>query len=304
MTISRLRRLASICAILMLAAAGANSADGDVAAIESVLNDFHDAAAKADFDRYFGHFTENAVFFGTAPGERWTVEEFKRYARSRFEAGGGWSYTMRERHIFTAPGEDTAWFDEVVESDHYGRCRGSGVLVRTGGRWRISQYNLTIPVPNDFAGEVVLATRGRLRQPGTVVVIRHMEKEPGDDPGLSGEGLARVDRLRKMLVDLDFNEVFSTDTRRTRETAAPFAREAGLEIELYGPHAYFDVASRARTAASGGAALIVGHSNTVPAIIRAFGIEEVPGIDSAEYGHLFLIHLDGLGRATLTHLHF
>ena len=41
----------------------------------------------------------------------------------------------------------TAWFDETVENEHYGACRGTGVLRRDGDEWRIAQYNLTIPVP-------------------------------------------------------------------------------------------------------------------------------------------------------------
>jgi len=45
----------------------------------------------------------------------------------------------------------TAWFDEILWNDSYGTCRGTGVLVLSGGVWRIAQYNLTIPIPNDLA---------------------------------------------------------------------------------------------------------------------------------------------------------
>jgi len=290
--------------VVMLAVSPVSAVEDARTAIDAVLTDFHDAAAKADFGRYFGHFTSDGVFYGTDPEERWTVAEFKRYAKQRFDTGGGWSYTMHERHIFVSPGGDTAWFDEIVESAHNGKCRGTGVLAKTDDRWRISQYNLVIPVPNDFAEQVVRATREGLRRPSTVVVVRHMEKETGDDPGLTGDGRARVERLQAMLLDLDIGAVYSTDTRRTRETAEPFARAADAEIEIYGPHEYYEVVSRALEDSSGDAALIVGHSNTVPAILRAFGIEEMIAIDSAEYGHLFLVHLDELGRASLTHLHF
>ncbi len=46
-------------------------------------------------------------------------------------------------------------FDEVLDSESYGECRGSGVLRRIDGNWRIVQYNLTIPLPNEIAAEVV-----------------------------------------------------------------------------------------------------------------------------------------------------
>jgi ketosteroid isomerase-like protein/phosphohistidine phosphatase SixA len=304
MNLSRIAPRIACCTVLLLAAPPVSAAADDRAAIDSVLTDFHDAAANADFDRYFGHFADDGVFYGTAPEERWTVSEFKRYAKPRFDTGDGWSYTMHERHIFVAHGGDTAWFDEIVESAHYGNCRGTGALVKTDGRWRISQYNLIIPVPNDFADQVMRATKEGLRPPKTIVVVRHMEKQSGDDPGLTGDGRARAERLQAMLRHYDFGAVFSTDTRRTRETAEDFARAAGVEIELYGPHEYYDVVSRAREVSSGDAALIVGHSNTIPALLRAFGIDEVTEIENDEYGNLFLVHLDELGQASLAHLHF
>jgi ketosteroid isomerase-like protein/phosphohistidine phosphatase SixA len=288
--------------LLLAAAPTALASNEDKTAIDAVLTDFHDAAAKADFDRYFGHFTADAIFFGTDPEERWTVAEFKRYARPLFDAGKGWTYTKHERHVFVALGGETAWFDEVVESAHYGKCRGTGVLLKTTNGWKISQYNLVIPVPNDFASHVVQATRDGLRPPKTVIVVRHMEKEPGEDPGLTAAGRERIERLQTMLRHIDLGAVYSTDTRRTRDTAEPFAVAAGIEVELYGPHAYYDVVARAREAA--GNALIVGHSNTIPALLRAFGIDEITSIDSADYGNLFLVHLDELGRAALTRLFF
>lgn len=49
----------------------------------------------------------------------------------------------------------TAWFDELLSNDAYGTCRGSGVLLLTGSGWRIAQYNLSIPIPNDLAAEIV-----------------------------------------------------------------------------------------------------------------------------------------------------
>ena len=54
-----------------------------------------------------------------------------------------------------ASGGKTDWFDEVVRSAKYGPCRGSGVLVQTGGQWKIAQYNLTVPIPNDLLPRVV-----------------------------------------------------------------------------------------------------------------------------------------------------
>lgn len=124
-------------------------------AIARVLDDFHEAAAEADFDRYFGHFTPDAVFLGTDGGERWTRAEFEAYAKHRFDAGGGWTYHPRERHVDIDAGGTIGWFDELLRNDKYGLCRGTGVVVRGDDGWKIAQYSLTFVVPNDAAGSVV-----------------------------------------------------------------------------------------------------------------------------------------------------
>lgn len=133
--------------------------DDDLAAVDAVLSDFHAAAADADGERYFSHFTSDAVFLGTDPGERWSIDEFKSYAEPHFDAGTGWTYTMRDRHIAFNTQQTVAWFDEVVMNEKYGACRGTGVLVKQEGVWRIAQYNLTMPIPNDLALDVVALIR-------------------------------------------------------------------------------------------------------------------------------------------------
>jgi ketosteroid isomerase-like protein len=124
--------------------------DGTTASIDAVLNDFHDAASKADFNRYFSHWTKDSVFLGTDATERWVGDEFRDFARPHFEKGKGWSYTPRDRKV-TMLGDDAAMFDELLHNDKLGTCRGSGVLRRIDGSWKVLQYNLSIPVPNDLA---------------------------------------------------------------------------------------------------------------------------------------------------------
>lgn len=134
-------------------------------AIEAVLNDFHDAAAKADKARYMAHFAPGAVFIGTDASERWSVEEFRVFVSKYFDQGKGWTYTPRERWITVADDGVAAWFDERLDNAKLGACRGSGVLVLRGGRWRVAQYNLTVPVPNDLMGEVVDLIRRKAAPP-------------------------------------------------------------------------------------------------------------------------------------------
>lgn len=123
--------------------------------IDRVLDDWHLAAAEADEDRYFAHFAPEAVFMGTDATERWTREEFRAYARERFATGTGWTYTGRDRHVAFSPAGDVAWVDERLDNARYGELRGTAVLLRVDGAWKIAHYNMVFPIPNDLAPEVV-----------------------------------------------------------------------------------------------------------------------------------------------------
>ncbi|HRP07900.1 MAG TPA: nuclear transport factor 2 family protein [Gemmatimonadales bacterium] len=133
------------------------NAAADRAAVDSVLTALHQTASAADWDTYFGLYDSNAVFFGTDATERWSLEQFRGYA----SASRGWTYRMTERNIFLDAGGNTAWFDERLYNDGYGECRGTGVLVKTATGWKIAQYNLTFPIPNDLAGEFTAKIKAR-----------------------------------------------------------------------------------------------------------------------------------------------
>lgn len=123
--------------------------------VDAVLDDFHQAASDADYDRYFNHFASESIFIGTDITERWTVEEFKDYARPHFEAGRGWTYVPEERFVFVANDRQTAWFDEILVNERFRRTRGTGVLIMEDGTWKVAQYHLTLPVPNELIYELV-----------------------------------------------------------------------------------------------------------------------------------------------------
>ncbi len=135
------------------------SASEPVSAMEgeagAVLDAFHQAAAAADEQAYFGLFAQGGVFLGTDASERWDVAGFRAYAHPYFSTGRGWTYTPRDRHVRVGRTGDVAWFDERLDHAKYGELRGTGVLVREAQAWKIMQYNLTFTVPNAMAGEVV-----------------------------------------------------------------------------------------------------------------------------------------------------
>ena len=147
-----------VLALTLLAAALSTPAraatpEQDIAA---VLDALHAAAAKADGPGYFALYTPDAVYLGSDAAERWSLDAFKGYAMPYFSKGQGWTYVPRERHITIAPiaCRCVAWFDELLDSASYGTSRGTGTLMLTPDGWKVSQYALTFPIPNDLAGDM------------------------------------------------------------------------------------------------------------------------------------------------------
>lgn len=134
-------------------------------AIGNVLDDFHDAAAKADETRYFSHFADDAIFMGSDATERWTKSEFKSWAKPYFTRGKAWTFHAARRVVHVDGGGAIAWFDEDLTTDGLGPSRGSGVLVFHAGIWRIAHYNLTLTVPNERLDHVKDVLTSVVNQP-------------------------------------------------------------------------------------------------------------------------------------------
>jgi uncharacterized protein (TIGR02246 family) len=142
--------LAIFASAAMAQPAGSSSLS---AAIGDTIDAWHAAAAAADEEKYFSYFTPDAVFLGTDATERWTRDEFRTYAHPYFAKGKAWSFKSTARWITLSPDRKVAWFDEALATPNLGPCRGSGVLVATNAGWKIAQYNLSIPIPNDLVDE-------------------------------------------------------------------------------------------------------------------------------------------------------
>lgn len=123
--------------------------------INLVLDNWHKAAAEANFNNYFNVMTEDAIYIGTDPTENWNKQEFIKFAKPYFDRGRAWNFTSLERNIYFSSDKKTAWFDELLNTQMK-ICRGSGVLVAdTNGNWKIKHYVLSMTVPNDNTDEVV-----------------------------------------------------------------------------------------------------------------------------------------------------
>jgi hypothetical protein len=122
--------------------------------IGAVLDSFNTVAAKADFERYFSYFADDAVFIGTDATENWNKKNYMNWAKPHFDKGKTWNFRSIERHIYFDKTGNTAWFDELLDTQMK-ICRGSGVLTREGADWKLQQYVLSMTVPNSLADTVI-----------------------------------------------------------------------------------------------------------------------------------------------------
>lgn len=129
-------------------------------AIDKALTDWHDAASAADSTAYFDAMTDQSVFVGTDRGEVWSKAEFVRFSAPYFQKGKAWEFKAKERNIYSDDYNTTAYFDEVLDT-WMGHCRGSGVMIKQDGQWKIQHYVLSLTVPNDDIKGVIELIGGK-----------------------------------------------------------------------------------------------------------------------------------------------
>ncbi|MCQ0111811.1 nuclear transport factor 2 family protein [Zhouia amylolytica] len=122
--------------------------------INTLIDAWHLAAAEADFDSYFSKMADDAVFIGTDPTENWQLEAFKKFAKPFFDKGKAWSFKALERNVYLSSDQNIAWFDELLDTQMK-ICRGSGVLKKVNGQWKIAHYVLSIAVPNENVDQLI-----------------------------------------------------------------------------------------------------------------------------------------------------
>ncbi|WP_229797258.1 nuclear transport factor 2 family protein [Arenibacter certesii] len=127
--------------------------------VRSVITQWHLAASEARFNDYFEAMSPNAVFIGTDAGENWSKNEFMVYAKPHFDKGKAWNFKTLEQNLYFNDKDDIAWFDELLDTQMK-LCRGSGVLQKIDGEWKISHYVLSIVIPNENVSEVALMKQG------------------------------------------------------------------------------------------------------------------------------------------------
>ncbi|MEC5164434.1 ketosteroid isomerase-like protein [Flavobacterium sp. PL11] len=147
----------SVILIFLTLFACKNTAISDASSsikVNTVLDNWHKAAANADYKTYFDLMSDDAVFIGTDATENWNKKDFQAYAKPHFDKGKAWSFTTLERNLFFEKTGNIAWFDELLETQMK-ICRGSGVLVKIKNEWKIKHYVLSMTIPNENSNQVI-----------------------------------------------------------------------------------------------------------------------------------------------------
>jgi phosphohistidine phosphatase SixA len=131
-----------------------------------------------------------------------------------------------------------------------------------------------------------------------IFLVRHAEradagmaaaKVAGADPDLSGAGLARATVLAAMLKDARITAVITTEYKRTRLTGDPTAKAAGLPLTVINSKDSAGLLQKVKSAQ--GNVLVVGHSNSLPELLKALGVTEPVTIAEDEYDAIFVVTL-------------
>ena len=145
----------------------------------------------------------------------------------------------------------------------------------------------------------------------TVIFVRHAEKAamPADNPGLSAAGQRRAAELKRQLVDADViagvDAVYSTPFRRTEETARPIADALDLPLSSYDAADTEAIMENIVKVHKGKVILVVGHSNTLPALMGNMGASKrVPAIAEDEYDNIYIVSIPWFGKTKTIRLRY
>lgn len=155
---------------------------------------------------------------------------------------------------------------------------------------------------------LLLASAAAAAAQSTVFVVRHAERADGgatntmmgNDPDLSDAGRARAQALAGVLRDAGITAIFTTEFKRTQQTAAPLAKALGISATTVSSKDMASLVEKIKGAS--GNVLVVGHSNTVPDVVKALGVPTPVTVADADYDNLFVVRLGD--RPSVLWLHF
>ncbi|MEL6836133.1 MAG: nuclear transport factor 2 family protein [Bacteroidota bacterium] len=126
--------------------------------LHAFIDNWHQAAAKADEDTFFGSMAADGIYLGTDASERWLRDTFQVWAKAPFDRESAWDFKPYQRELYFSDNNKYVWWEELLET-WMGPCRGSGVARFYEGRWQIQHYNLALTIPNEKMKAVIEVTK-------------------------------------------------------------------------------------------------------------------------------------------------
>ena len=151
---------------------------------------------------------------------------------------------------------------------------------------------------------MVLGCNQGIQKATTVILVRHAEKLKGKDPNLTTEGLQRANELARLLSKSTLDVVYSTDYKRTLKTATPTANNHNLKPILYSPKELEKLAKLILEKHQNGKVMVVGHSNTTPALLNILTGKDYKELSELEYDNLYILTIYGLGDGEVLHMKY
>ena len=140
----------------------------------------------------------------------------------------------------------------------------------------------------------------------TVILVRHAERAGGmsADVGISEAGRCRAEALARMLADANVKRIYTSEVARTQQTAEPLAAKLQIRPDVVPAQDVEGLVAKLRAGPPDEVVLVVGHSNTVPEIVKLLGGGSVPPIGDNEYDHLFILTLTHPNQAAVVALRY
>jgi broad specificity phosphatase PhoE len=152
---------------------------------------------------------------------------------------------------------------------------------------------------------LVLLAALPVRAQEAIYIVRHAEREDQSaDAALSTDGIGRSYKLRDALRDAGITRIFTSELRRTIDTAAPLAAAIKVTPQQVPSGDTAALAARIGASEARDRVLVVGHSNTVPALLAALHAEPSIAIRDDEYDNLFIVVPQKDGRPVLLRLKY
>lgn len=163
----------------------------------------------------------------------------------------------------------------------------TGQTTRFLGAFLVAALTLLAPVSAHAQALIYFVRHAERADGGAGVQTNTMTSTPAD-PSLSAAGEARAAKLAAMLGDAGIKAIYVTEFKRTQETAKPLASKLGLEVQVVASKDYASLVAKIRTNHARDTVLVIGHSNTLPEAIKAFGGPEVKIADD-DYTAVYIL---------------